>query len=157
MLSLMLLLKQTKPRHSCSQNTPLAQDTQTNRLQCNITHIQRTSILSALLPPSAVHDPTTSFNPFHFHPNTTTSFCQLVIKICQSLHSFSCTPSLEQIPASVATNIWPILRTHPKLTSSHISTALSLQSENTALYQILSWFILFPLPPSRLDSKHHLP
>jgi len=41
--------------------------------------------------------------------------------------------SLEQIPASIATNIWPILRTHQNLISGYISTALSLQTENTAL------------------------
>src|SRR6218665_68722 len=64
---------QTPPHHSCSENTPLAQNTkntslaqntQMNRIQSNITPPQHTSILQALLPPSAVHDPTTSFNPF---------------------------------------------------------------------------------------------
>src|SRR6218665_2099871 len=41
----------------------------TNRIQSNITHIQHTSILPALLPPSAIHDATTSFNPLLFHSN----------------------------------------------------------------------------------------
>ena len=41
-----------------------------NRIQRNITLLQHTSILPALLPPSAVHNPTTSFNPFLFQPNS---------------------------------------------------------------------------------------
>ena len=40
------------------------------------------------------------------------------------------------------------LRTHQNLTSCYLSTDLSLQTQNTALQQILSWFILFSLPPS---------
>ena len=39
-------------------------------------------------------------------------------------------------------------------TSCYLSTALSLQTENIVLQQILSWFILFSLPPC-LNSKHH--
>src|SRR6218665_2480985 len=37
-----------------------------------------TSILPTLLPTSAVHDPTTSFNPSLIHSNTTPPFCHLV-------------------------------------------------------------------------------
>ena len=32
-----------------------------------------------------------------------------------------------------ATNIWPILRSHSNLSPCYLSTALSLQTENTAL------------------------
>ena len=54
-----------------------------------------TSILSARLSPSAVHDPIFSFNAFLFCPNTAPPFCHLVTKICWSLHSHSCPTSLE--------------------------------------------------------------
>src|SRR6218665_636614 len=35
----------------------------------NITHLKQTSFLPALLLPSAVHGPTTSFNPFLYQSN----------------------------------------------------------------------------------------
>src|SRR6218665_54409 len=43
--------------------------------------------------------------------------------------------SSEQTPISIATNISPVLRTHQNLAFCHLSTSLSLQSENTALQQ----------------------
>src|SRR6218665_2950238 len=65
MLSPVLLLKpKTPPRHSCSQKTPLAQNTCTNRIQSHITHIQHTSVLATLILTSVVHHTTTSFNPW---------------------------------------------------------------------------------------------
>src|SRR6218665_1115283 len=54
---------------------------------------------------SVVHHPTTSFNPILIHSNTNPPFCHLVTQIFQSLHSRSCPASLEQTPASIATNI----------------------------------------------------
>src|SRR6218665_2261111 len=54
---------------------------------------------------SVVHDPTTSFNPFLIHSNTTPPFCYLVTEIFQLLHNHSCPASVEQTPLSVATNI----------------------------------------------------
>src|SRR6218665_1036656 len=45
------------------------------------------------------------FNPILIHSNTTPPFCHLVTQIFQSLHSHSCPSSLEQTPASIATNI----------------------------------------------------
>jgi len=59
----------------------------------------------------------------------------------------SCPASLEQTPTSTSTTIWPILRTHKNSTPCYLSTALSPQTKNTVLQQILSWFVLFPLPP----------
>src|SRR6218665_1076081 len=49
MLSTVLLLNPLKhpPIRFCSQDTPLAQNTGTNRIQSNITHLQYTSILPA--------------------------------------------------------------------------------------------------------------
>src|SRR6218665_3517046 len=45
-------------------------------------------------------------------------------------------------------NILPSLQTHPNLTPCCLSTALSLQNENTTVQEIPSRFILFPcLPP----------
>src|SRR6218665_2664381 len=95
----------TSPHHSCSQKTPLAQNTSTNRIQSHITHIQHTSILPTLILTSAVHHPTTSFNPILIHSNTTLPFCHLVTQIFQSPHSRSSPASLEQTPASIATNV----------------------------------------------------
>jgi len=65
-----------------------------------------TSILSAILhvPPSAVDDPTTSFNPSFSNPSTAPPFCHLITKICQSLHSNSSPAPLEQTHAMIATN-----------------------------------------------------
>ena len=82
--------------------------------------------------------------------SSSTPFCHLVTQIFQSLHSRSCLASLEQSPASIVTNIWPILRAHSKLSSCHLSTALSLQTENTALLQILSWIVIHRLPHTSL-------
>src|SRR6218665_486737 len=67
----------------------LAQNSWTNRIQSNITHLhvcRHTSILSALLTLSAVHDPTFSFNAFLFRPNTPPPFCHLVTRIRRSLY-----------------------------------------------------------------------
>jgi len=85
---------------------------------------------------------------FLFRKTTSPPFCHLVTKICWSLHNHSCPASLEETPASIATNIWPILRIHLNLKSCYLSPALSLQIENAAHRQILSWFVLFPMPPS---------
>src|SRR6218665_3891725 len=104
MLSPVLLLKpQTPPHHSCSQKTPLAQNTSTNRIQSHITHIQHTSVLPTLILTSVVHHPTTSFTPILIHSNTTPPFCHPVTQIFQSPHSRSYPASLEQTPASIAT------------------------------------------------------
>ena len=62
--------------------------------------------------------------------------------------------ALEQTPASIATNIWPILRAHSNLALCHLSTALSLQTENTYCY-LANPILIHRLP--RLDSKHHPP
>src|SRR6218665_2855067 len=70
-----------------------------------ITHIQHTSILPTLILTSVVHHPSTSLNPIIIHSNTTPPFCPLVTQIFQSLHSRSCPASLEQTPASIATNV----------------------------------------------------
>src|SRR6218665_3323133 len=83
----------------------LNQYSATNRIQSHITHVQNTSILATLILTSVVHHPTTSFNPILIHCNTTPPFCHLVTQIFQSLHSRSCPASLEQTPASIATNI----------------------------------------------------
>src|SRR6218665_1862908 len=83
----------------------LNQYSATNRIQSHITHVQNTSILATLILTSVVHHPTTSFNPILIHCNTTSPFCPLVTQIFQSLHSRSCPASLEQTPASIATNI----------------------------------------------------
>src|SRR6218665_181775 len=64
-----------------------------NRIQSNNTHIQHTSLIPAHRPPSAVHDPTASFNPFLLHPNISSPFCHLITKIGQSLHCHICPPS----------------------------------------------------------------
>src|SRR6218665_4010962 len=45
------------------------------------------------------------FNRMLIHSNTTPPFCHLVTQILQSLHVRSCPASLEQTPASIATNI----------------------------------------------------
>src|SRR6218665_502927 len=52
-----------------------------------------------------VRPPTTSFNPFLIHSNTTPPFCYLVTEIFQLLPSHSCPASLEQTPPKIATNI----------------------------------------------------
>jgi len=72
------------------------------------------------------------FHPFLLHPSTDPPFCHLITNIWQSLHSHSCFPLFGRNSLSVATNIWLILRTHANLTFCDLSTALSLQSENTA-------------------------
>src|SRR6218665_3582202 len=74
------------------------------RIQTNITRIQHTSILPALPPPSAVHDPTTSFNPFLFHSTITSPFCHPVTYIFQSLICHSC-PLFGTNSHQFATNI----------------------------------------------------
>src|SRR6218665_3832347 len=65
--------------------------TRTNRMHSNFTHIhvQYTSIRLALLPPSVVHDSTTTFNPFPFHPITAPPFCRLIAKTCQKISPYS--------------------------------------------------------------------
>ena len=66
------------------------------------------------IPWLAAHDPITSFNALLFRPNVAPPFRHFIPRMCQSLHSNSCPDSLEQTPASIATNIWPVLRTHQK-------------------------------------------
>src|SRR6218665_1756402 len=70
-----------------------------------LTHIQHTSILPTLVLTSFVHHPTTSFNPILIHSNTTPPFSHLVTQIFHSLRSRSCSASLDQTPASIATNV----------------------------------------------------
>ena len=50
------------------------------------------------------------YNAFLFRPS-----CHLLTKICWLLHSHSRPAPLEQTPASFATTIWPMLRTHQNL------------------------------------------
>src|SRR6218665_3082462 len=106
MLSPVLLLKPQNTTTSLlfSQNST-GQNTSTNRIKSHITHIQHTSILPTLILTSVVHHPTTSINPILIHSNTTPPFCHLVTQIFQSLHSRNCPASLEQPPASIATNV----------------------------------------------------
>src|SRR6218665_65859 len=106
MLSPVLLLKpQNTTTSLLFSKAPLAQNTRTNRIQSHITHRQHTSILPTLILTSVILHPTTSFNPILIHSNTTQPFCPLVTQIFQSLRSRSCPASLEQTPASIATNI----------------------------------------------------
>src|SRR6218665_111136 len=106
MLSPVLLLKpQNTTTSLLFSKTPLAQNTSTNRIQSHITHIQHTSILPTLILTSVVPHPPPSFNPILIHSNTTSPFCHLVTQIFQSLHSRSCPASMEQTPASIATNV----------------------------------------------------
>src|SRR6218665_3381249 len=85
----------------------------------------------SLLPPSAVHNPTTSFNLFLLHR----ILLLLRFSVTSSLKftSRSMATAIPPLWNSIATNIRPILRTHPNLTSCHLSTALLIQVENTAL------------------------
>src|SRR6218665_1739061 len=80
---------------------------------------------------SVVHNPTTSFNSILIHSNPPPPFCHLVTEIFQPPHSRSGPASLEQTPASIATNICPILRAYSNLSPCHLFTALSLHTENT--------------------------
>src|SRR6218665_916656 len=75
------------------------------RIEYKVISLTHTSILTALLPRSAIHDPITSINSFLFHSNTPPPFCPLVTQIVQSLHSHSCPASLEETPVSIETNI----------------------------------------------------
>lgn len=43
-----------------------------------------------LSPLASVHDPTSSFSPFLFHPNTDPPFHHLITKICKSIHLYTC-------------------------------------------------------------------
>src|SRR6218665_2757563 len=116
MLSPVLLLKPQNTTTSLlfSKNST-GSNTSTNRIQSHITHIQQTSILPTLILTSVVHHPTTSFNPILIHSNTTPPSCHLVTQIFQSLHSRICPASLEQTPASIATNraVKSCQKTHP--------------------------------------------
>src|SRR6218665_2002580 len=58
-------------------------------------HLQHTTILPAILPPSVVRDPTTSFNLFPSHPNTTPPVRHFITKSCQSHHNHCCLVSLQ--------------------------------------------------------------
>ena len=143
MLSPVLLLKpQNTTASLLFQKSPLAQNTWTNRIQSHITHIithfnppnPYTSVsirqyTSSWFSPSViyfsqytsvVHHPTTSFNPILIRSNTTPPFCHLVTQICWSLYRRSWPASLEQTPASIATNIWPILRAHSYRSPCHL-------------------------------------
>jgi hypothetical protein len=61
--------------------------------------------LPALLSPSVVHDPATSSNLLLLIPNIAPPFRHLITQIFKSLHSHSCSTSLEQTSASITTNI----------------------------------------------------
>src|SRR6218665_556045 len=94
-----------------------------NRIQSNITHIQHTSVLP-VPSPSAVYDPTTSFNPFLFHANISPPFCHLVTKICQLLHSHSCPPLWNKLsPAlqQISDPSYELTQTSPLAISLHSS------------------------------------
>jgi len=62
-------------------------------------------------------------------------------------------PSLEQTPVSSATNIWPILRTQPNVTSGYLSSALSLK---TLLFSIsyLDSFSNLQIPPPPISNPN---
>ena len=90
--------------------------------------------------------------------NTTPPFCHLVTKICWSLHSNCCPASLEQTTASIAITISHILPTHQNLTPCYLSTALSLQTENTALPKnpiLIPPLLPTSLPVSTSNAIHH--
>src|SRR6218665_2781568 len=148
MLSPVLLLKpQNTTTSLLFSKAPLAQNTSTNRIQSHISHIQHTSILPTLILTSVVHHPTTSFNPILIHSNTTPPFCHLLTQIFQLFHNpkfpppllknplqtVCCPASLEQTPASIATNVCTILCAHTNLSPCHLSTSLSLQTDNPDL------------------------
>jgi len=62
---------------------------------------------------------------------------------------------LEQTPASIARNIWPILRTHQNLTPCYLSTALSLANWKRCLQQIPSWPPIASFKISISNTNHH--
>ena len=156
----MLLLKpQTQPHCSCSQKTPLAQNTWTNRMQGIITHLWHTSILSALLSPSAVDNPTFLFNALLFHFNTPPPSVTSSLKFANHSVARAVPPFwskvllvLRQIglsyPSCKLTKTSP-LAISPQLFHSKLKTLLfnkSCPDPSSSPY----------LPP-RLNSKHHPP
>lgn len=77
------------------------------------------------------------------------TFRHFISKIWKSLHSHRCSSSL---PTTITTNIWSILQTHKKahlVLSVHSSFTIT---KNTAFSQILSWFILFLICTSTLNT-----
>src|SRR6218665_1744061 len=56
-------------------------ESNTNQYHSPITNFNLSDLLHVF--PSAVHDPTFSFNAYFFNHNTAPPFCHLVTKICQ--------------------------------------------------------------------------
>src|SRR6218665_97602 len=102
--------------------------------------LRTTSNQTALLTTSdhfhEMHSPlkTTSFNEFLLHPNTASPFHHLITKICQSLHSHSwpVLPLWNKLPL-ILRQIYDPSYDLKNVTSCYLSTALSLQTENTIL------------------------
>src|SRR6218665_3806975 len=104
-------------------------------------------MLPAFLPPSAVHYPTTSFNPFINHSNTTPPFCYLVTKIFQSLHSHAVPPLWNKLP--------PALRQISE--SSYELTQTSLLKISPRLFHSKIKTLLFSKSYPDLSSSSYLP
>lgn len=81
------------------------------------------------------------FNPPLLRPNSSPPFHHPNTNICKSLHSHSCSVSVEQIPVSITINIRSILRTHQNVTCCYLSTGHSLKNWK------LHFTNLIPLPP----------
>lgn len=79
-----------------------------------MTQLQHTSILLALLSPSAIHDPIFSSNTFRFLPNTVTN-------ICQSLHY----DSEAFVVAHTCTHARSHMHTYDTYTQQHTHTQTS--------------------------------
>src|SRR6218665_2461892 len=112
MLSPVLLLKPPKHHH----NTPVFKTLHwlkiPERIEYKVISLTYNTLQSSqpsYLPQLFTIQPCISFNPILTPSNTTPPFCRLVTQIFQSLHSRSrsrsCPASLEQTPASIATNI----------------------------------------------------
>src|SRR6218665_2139860 len=156
MLSPVLLLNpQTPPHHSCSQKTPLAQNTSTNRIQSHITHIQHTSILPTLILTSVVHHPTTSFNSIIIRSNTTPPSVTSSLKFSNRSIAVAVPPLWNKLPPALRhisdpsyelTRISP-LAISPQLFHSKLQTLLISKSYPDSSSS--------PCLPPRLNSKQH--
>src|SRR6218665_3864955 len=107
------------PHHSCSKKLHFLKLPERIRTQTNSLESSPPSYLRQLF---TIQQPRSTLSS-----SSLTLLRSSATKICQSLHSHSCTASLEQTPASIATkfNICPIQRTHQNFTSFYLSTALS--------------------------------
>src|SRR6218665_2394365 len=115
-------------------------------------------MLPTLIPTSVVHDPTTSFNPFLIHSNTTPPFCYLVTEIFSNRSIALAVPPLwNKLPPAlrqISESSYVLTQT----SQLKISPRLFLSKLKTLLFgkfypDLSSSSYLSP----RLHSKHHPP